>query len=186
MIESGKEYSLVPQVVLYEAGKEYVGSVTKFSGCYNGNMYDQSVKVGACLTGVVNNLTSTSTTDALSAYQGKVLNDKITNIENNYAPLTALNSYVSKGSTLEFYTTDAPSTSSGLYFGGSSDHYNIYMETRSSDDTSLVIEIGDNPNDYVEFRVNPYNDDAATVAKIDGYGNLWLSGHIYINGVLVQ
>lgn len=84
VIESGKEYSLVPQVVLYEAGKEYVGSVTKFSGCYNGNMYDQSVKVGSCLTGVVDSLGSSSTTDALSANQGRILNNKITNIENSY------------------------------------------------------------------------------------------------------
>lgn len=84
VIESGKEYSLVPQVVLYEAGKEYVGSVTKFSGCYMGNMYDQSVKVGTCLTGVVDSLGSTSTTDALSANQGRILNSKITNIENSY------------------------------------------------------------------------------------------------------
>lgn len=49
-----------------------------------GNMYDQSVKVGTCLTGVVDSLGSTSTTDALSANQGRILNNKITNIENSY------------------------------------------------------------------------------------------------------
>lgn len=79
-IESGKEYSLVPQVVVYEEGKEYVGSVTPFTGCHGGKRYDNGEPVGNCLIGVINSLNSTSTTDALSAYQGKILNDKITDV----------------------------------------------------------------------------------------------------------
>lgn len=81
-INPNAEYSLVPQVVVYDGSSEYIGSVTKFSGCYNGKLYDQSEYKGACLTGVVNSLASTSTTDALSAAKGKELQDQINELKN--------------------------------------------------------------------------------------------------------
>lgn len=79
-IDSNTEYSLVPQVVEYDGNTKYVGSVTPFTGCYGGKRYDNGEPVGNCLIGVINSLSSTSTTDALSAYQGKILNDKITDV----------------------------------------------------------------------------------------------------------
>ena len=78
-IQSGQSYSLVPQVVVATGNENYVGSVSTFTGCFKGKRYEAGEEKGNCLVGVVNSLTSTSTTDALSAYQGKVLNDKITN-----------------------------------------------------------------------------------------------------------
>lgn len=76
-IQSGQSYSLVPQVIVATGNENYVGSVSTFTGCFNGKRYEAGVEKGNCLTSVVNNLTSTSTTDALSAAQGKILNDKI-------------------------------------------------------------------------------------------------------------
>lgn len=78
-IQPGQSYSLVPQVVVATGNENYVGSVSTFTGCFNGKRYEAGIEKGNCLTGVINNLTSTSTTDALSAAQGKILNDKIAN-----------------------------------------------------------------------------------------------------------
>lgn len=78
-ISAGESFSLVPQIIVATGSENYVGSVTKFTGCYGGKRYENGSETGTCLTGVVNSLNSTSTTDALSAYQGKILNDKLEN-----------------------------------------------------------------------------------------------------------
>ena len=80
-IEPGQSYSLVPQIVVATGSENYAGSVTPFTGCYGGKRYEKGSETGNCLTGVVNSLNSDSTTDALSAAQGKVLNDKISSLQ---------------------------------------------------------------------------------------------------------
>ena len=80
-IEPGQSYSLVPQIVVATGSENYAGSVTPFTGCYGGKRYEKGSETGNCLTGVVNSLYSDSETDALSAAQGKVLNDKVTNLQ---------------------------------------------------------------------------------------------------------
>ena len=79
-IESGQSYSLVPKIVVATGSENYAGSVTPFTGCYGGKRYESGEEKGNCLTGVVNSLNSTSETDALSAAQGKVLNDRISEL----------------------------------------------------------------------------------------------------------
>lgn len=81
-IESGQSYSLVPQIVVATGSENYAGSVTPFTGCYGDKRYEGGEEKGNCLTGVVNSLNSNSETDALSAAQGKVLNDKVKNLQN--------------------------------------------------------------------------------------------------------
>lgn len=76
-IQSGQSYSLVPQVIVATGNENYVGSVSTFTGCFNGKRYEAGTEKGNCLTSVINNLTSTSTTDALSAAKGKDLQDQI-------------------------------------------------------------------------------------------------------------
>ena len=78
-ISAGESFSLVPQVIIATGDENYVGSVTPFTGCYGGKRYEKGSETGNCLTGVVNSLNSDSETDALSAYQGKILNDKLEN-----------------------------------------------------------------------------------------------------------
>lgn len=78
-ISAGESFSLVPQIIVATGDENYVGSVTEFTGCYNGKRYENGAETGICLIGVVNSLNSTSTTEALSAYQGKILNDKLEN-----------------------------------------------------------------------------------------------------------
>ena len=80
-IGEGEKFSLVPQVVIAEGDENYIGSVSTFTGCYNGIRYEDGESKGNCLTGVINSLDSDSTTDGLSAYQGKVLNGKIEELE---------------------------------------------------------------------------------------------------------
>ena len=75
-IESGQSYSLVPQIIVATGNENYVGSVAEFTGCYGGKRYEKGSETGNCLIGVINSLESDSTTDALSAYQGKILNSK--------------------------------------------------------------------------------------------------------------
>lgn len=79
-IETGKSYSLVPQVVIATGNEDYAGSVTLFTGCYDGKRYEKGIYKASCLTSVINNLNSTDTANALSAAQGKVLNDKLSNV----------------------------------------------------------------------------------------------------------
>lgn len=80
-IGEGEKFSLVPQVVIAEGNERYIGSVSTFTGCYDGKRYEDGESKGNCLTGVINSLDSDSTTDGLSAYQGKVLNGKIEELE---------------------------------------------------------------------------------------------------------
>ena len=60
----------------------------------NGHTVNSDVPANAKFTdtdtwrGIQNNLTSTSTTDSLSAAQGKILDDKITNLKNNVTTVT--------------------------------------------------------------------------------------------------
>lgn len=91
----GESFSLVPQVIVANGNENYVGAVSTFTGCYGGKRYEASVEVGNCLTSVVNNLTSTSETDALSAAQGKDLQRQINELA------TALNDLKSS-STVDF------------------------------------------------------------------------------------
>ena len=94
-IETGQSYSLVPQIVVATGSENYAGSVTPFTGCYNGKRYEAGEEKGNCLTSVVNNLTSTSETDALSAAQGKDLQRQINELA------TALND-LKTSSTIDF------------------------------------------------------------------------------------
>lgn len=65
--------------------------------------------------------------------------------------------------------------------------YKIYMEERASDITSLVIEIADNQNDFVEIRMVPCDGSGTkTVMTVDGYGNVNITGHLYVNGTLIK
>ena len=86
-VETGKSYSLVPQVIVATGSENYVGSVTMFTGCYNGKRYEEGVYKSDCSMGVVDSLVSTSTTDSLSANQGKVINDKVSNLESRVSAL---------------------------------------------------------------------------------------------------
>ena len=81
-ISAGESFSLVPQVIIATGDENYVGSVTPFTGCYGGKRYEKGSETGNYLTGVVNSLNSDSKTDALSAYQGKILDERLNNIEN--------------------------------------------------------------------------------------------------------
>ena len=67
---------MVPQIIVATGNENYVGSVAEFTGCYGGKRYEKGSETGNCLIGVINSLESDSTTDALSAYQGKILNSK--------------------------------------------------------------------------------------------------------------
>lgn len=91
-IEAGQSYSLVPQIVVATGSENYAGSVTPFTGCYSGKRYEGGEEKGNCLTGVVNSLNSDSETDALSAAQGKILNDRTRiNYINKILPSQTLN-----------------------------------------------------------------------------------------------
>lgn len=68
------------------------------SATVNGNTVNSNVPANAKFTdtwrGIQNNLTSTSTTDSLSAAQGKALNDKITALNSNLIKYTQLTTSV--------------------------------------------------------------------------------------------
>lgn len=76
-IQKGQTYSLVPKVVVYN-GEDYVGSVTPYTGCIDSNHYTNGVLDTGwkCMVGLVNDLTTGGADKALSAEQGKVLNEK--------------------------------------------------------------------------------------------------------------
>lgn len=62
--------------------------------------------------------------------------------------------------------------------------YSIYMEERSLDITSLVIEMADNQNDFVEIRMVPCDGSGTkTVMTVDGYGNANITDSLTVNGV---
>lgn len=73
LITANQKYSLVPQVVVYDGTTEYVGSVTKFTGCHNGKLYDESVQVGNCFLGGL----ATTTSDGLMSAADKAKLDEI-------------------------------------------------------------------------------------------------------------
>lgn len=74
LITANQKYSLVPQVVVYDGTTEYVGSVTKFTGCHNGKLYDESVQVGNCFLGGL----ATTDSDGLMSKEDKAKLDGIT------------------------------------------------------------------------------------------------------------
>lgn len=79
-IQQGQTYSLVPKVVIYN-GESYVGSVTPYTGCIDSNHYTNGVLDTGwkCMVGLVNDLITGGADKALSAEQGKILNNKINN-----------------------------------------------------------------------------------------------------------
>ena len=77
---------------------------------------------GTNLSGVVDNLTSTSTTAALSANQGKVLNDGIEALDTAYSGL--LNFFYPVGTIYETTSTDLDTTTKmAAHFGGTWEVY---------------------------------------------------------------
>lgn len=75
-------YVLAPQVIVYQDSLEYVGSYTPFTGCLNSQHYTNGAPDGMCITGIINDLTTGGTDKALSAEQGKVLNEKVSDLQN--------------------------------------------------------------------------------------------------------
>lgn len=64
---------------------------------------------------VQNNLTSTSTSDCLSANQGKLLNDRVATLESTSTKKLTNNSYIrKKGNVVSFYSHGGASTSNAL------------------------------------------------------------------------
>lgn len=70
--------------------EEEVTSATLAAVAFSGNYEDLNGKPET-IGEVVNNLTSTSTTLPLSANQGKVLNDRLTTVEDNYLTSSTIN-----------------------------------------------------------------------------------------------
>ena len=188
-VSGNANYVLAPQVIVYQDSLEYVGSYTPFTGCLNSQHYTNGSPDGMCITGIINDLTTGGVDKALSAEQGKILNNKVSAIENSYAKLTTLDSYVQKGDSIIFdgwfeNSASYPAYSPSIYFGGNSDSFRIYQRADSGDNNCLVIEFGDNLNDYIEFRVAPWEGEGTphAVMTLDGYGNLTINGNLNVLG----
>lgn len=146
-IEAGQSYSLVPQIVVAAGSENYAGSVTPFTGCYAGKRYERGSETGNCLTGVVNSLNSDSTTEALSAYQGKVLNDR-TRI-NFLKP--ELKSKTTSGVTITYNEVDGTYTLNGT--ATATIHFNI---SRAKIQNGTYRAIMDGANDNIQMQINNY------------------------------
>lgn len=81
-VSGNANYVLAPQVIVYQEGLSYVGSYTPFTGCLNSKHYTNGAPDGMCITGIVNDLTTGGTDKALSAEQGKVLHEKVSDLQN--------------------------------------------------------------------------------------------------------
>ena len=81
-VSGNTNYVLSPQVIIYQEGLSYVGSYTPFTGCLSSQHYTNGAPDGLCITGIVNDLTTGGKDKALSAEQGKILDNKISEIKN--------------------------------------------------------------------------------------------------------
>lgn len=128
--------------------------------------------------GIQNNLTSDSTTDSLSAAQGKVLkglvdgkapsghthddryyteseiDSKLSGKANNHShPYLPLAGGTMSG-TITFAAIGDKGTSAGLAFSGSTDGAGIYYQTTAGDQGNLVLNLTDDDNCYLQIAKN--------------------------------
>lgn len=128
--------------------------------------------------GIQNNLTSDSTTDSLSAAQGKALkalvdgkapsghthddryyteseidtklSGKADNHSHPYLPLAG----GTMSGTITFADIGDKGTSAGLFFNGSTDGAGIYYQTTAADQGNLVLNLTDDDNCYLRIAKN--------------------------------
>lgn len=128
--------------------------------------------------GIQNNLTSDSTTDSLSAAQGKALktlvdgkaasghthddryyteseiDSKLSGKANNHShPYLPLAGGTMSG-TITFAAIGDKGTSAGLAFSGSTDGAGIYYQTTAGDQGNLVLNLTDDENCYLQIAKN--------------------------------
>lgn len=131
------------------------------------------IDTGANKTTIVNNLTSTATTSALSAAQGKALNDKITTINNaGYQTATQVNTIVSgKGyqteSQVNTLIANAVADIQGIT-------YSIVTSLPTTGEAGVIYLIsnsGSNPNSYDEYIYvnNKFEKIGTTEVDLSGY-----------------
>lgn len=116
-VSGNANYVLSPQVIIYQEGLSYVGSYTPFTGCLNSQHYTNGAPDGMCITGIVNDLTTGGTDKALSAEQGKILNDRIrVNLLNPTAQTKTINGVTFTNNGDGTYTLNGTSTDNCYFF----------------------------------------------------------------------
>ena len=128
-------------------GTDYSSPSGGDASTVNGHTVNSDVPANAKFTdtvvGVQNNLVSTLTDEALSAAQGKVLNDKITNISKNKANISVGSggaAVPTSGNWLAIYTGGGGSGStSGMVIGnGSSVYYKTNTDLTAKVSNSIL------------------------------------------------
>lgn len=131
------------------------------------------IETGANKTTVVNNLTSTSATSALSAAQGKALNDKITTINNaGYQTAAQVNSIINgKGYQTESQVNTLIANAVADIQGVSYEIVTDLDFVGSPGVIYLVSNSGSNPNSYDEYIYvnNKFEKIGTTEVDLSGY-----------------
>lgn len=180
-IEAGQSYSLVPQIVVATGSENYAGSVTPFTGCYSGKRYEDGEEKGNCLTGVVNNLNSDSEIDALSAAQGKVLDNKITNLQNR-TRVNLLN-------TSNWIVTETNSVTWNKNRDGTFTMTGTVKTDNFNDRTLLILYQGKNIFKGAKYVGNPYKGNSNCLLWIDYFSDInctdFINTEIDLNGDII-